>query len=426
MNKFLLLLKKETSELLTPQMILPFIMIMLVFVLIGNFAGKQLEKQTAVKSKIIVLDQDQSSLSKSAVSVVEQIATVETSSAPDESALVSEMNKRGVSVALTIPSGFGSSVTKTGQARLKSYALVNNFSVLASKNYAVLDTATAAINQLASDSIIRSSLPGATPATLKNPITTESFVSSKNIVVAGNASAVLNYVTQQTTFVPAILMIVIIFAAQMIATAVATEKENKTLETLLSLPVSRRAIVTAKMLSAGFVAIIMAAIYMYGIRGFSNGLNSVATPNSANVSQIAQTLGLKFTAIGYLELGGVLFLGILLALAIAMILGAFSEDAKSAQSVIAPLMILVLIPYFITLLLDTNQLSTVVRYIIYIIPFSHLFLAAPNILLGNHAFILYGAIYLFVLFIVFVLIAARIFSSDLILTMKLNFSKKKS
>lgn len=425
MNKFFLLLKKETSELLTPQMILPFVMIMLVFVLVGNFAGKQLQKQTQAKSKIIVLDQDQSSFSRSAISVVEQIAEVELSSAKTDSNLVSEMKEKNIAVAIAIPEGFSSAVSQTGQAKLKSYALINNFSVLATKNYSVLDTATAAINQLASDSMIKSDLPNVTPAILKNPVTTESFVSSKDIITAGNASAVLNYVTQQTTFVPAILMIVIIFAAQMIAMAVATEKENKTLETLLSLPVSRKAIVTAKMLSAGFVAIIMAGIYMYGIRGFSNGINSVATPSASNVSQIAGTLGLKFTTLGYLELGGVLFLGILLALAIAMILGAFSEDAKSAQSVIAPLMILVLIPYFITLLLDMNQLSPIIRYVIYIIPFSHLFLAAPNILLGNHAYILYGAIYLFLLFIVFVLIAARIFSSDLILTMKLNFSKKK-
>jgi ABC-2 type transport system permease protein len=76
--------------------------------------------------------------------------------------------------------------------------------------------------------------------------------------------------------------------------------------------------------------------------------------------------------------------------------------------------------------MDVNSLSPAIRYIIYIIPFSHLFLAMPSILLGHQAFTIAGGIYMLVLFIVFVLIAAKIFSSDLILTMKLNFSKKKS
>jgi ABC-2 type transport system permease protein len=218
-------------------------------------------------------------------------------------------------------------------------------------------------------------------------------------------------------------------AAQMIAAAVATEKENKTLETLLSLPISRGTIVTTKMLSAGLVSLLMAGIYMLGIKNFNSGITGMMN-SSVNVgvessSEIARELGLKLTTIGLAELGTILFLAILLALAIAMILGAFSEDAKSAQGVVAPLMILVMIPYFITLFMDVNVLSAPVRYLIYAIPFSHIFLAIPNILLGNDLFILYGSIYLLVLFIVFVWIAAKIFSSDLILTMKLNFSKKK-
>ena len=220
-------------------------------------------------------------------------------------------------------------------------------------------------------------------------------------------------------------------ASQMIAAAVATEKENKTLETLLSLPISRRAIVTSKMLSAGLVSLLMAGIYLFGIRSFNSGISGMAVgvaPAQAtqDASQIAQALGLKITTLGFVELGVILFLAILLALAIAMILGAFSEDAKSAQGVVAPLMILVMIPYFITLFLDVSTLSSIVRYIIYAIPFTHVFLAVPNILQGNHLVIAAGAIYMLILFIVFVLIAAKIFSSDLILTMKLNFSKKKN
>ena len=159
--------------------------------------------------------------------------------------------------------------------------------------------------------------------------------------------------------------------------------------------------------------------------GISSNFSQASTQTSASASQIAGELGLKITTLGYLEVGILLFLGILLALAMAMILGAFSEDAKSAQGVVAPLMILVLIPYFINLFFDIGSFSQTLQYIIYAIPFTHVLLSVQNVLLGNQLLIIFGGIYLLILFVIFVLIAAKIFSSDLILTMKLNFGKKK-
>jgi ABC-2 type transport system permease protein len=124
-------------------------------------------------------------------------------------------------------------------------------------------------------------------------------------------------------------------------------------------------------------------------------------------------------------LGGSLFFGILSALSVAMILGVFAEDTKAVQGVITPLMVLVMIPYLITLLLDLNSMSPTIKYLVYAIPFSHPFLAAPNIFMKNYLFVFAGIAYQAVFFLVFVLIAAKIFSSDKITTIRLNFSKKK-
>lgn len=429
MNKFLLLLKKEIKELLTPQLIVPFVAVMVVFFVVGNVAGKQVSKQAAAKESIAIYDADNTELSQSSIQVIAQIANVEKFTPTDQNDFVKQMKAKNISVGLIIPENFERNIRLNSAADLQSYSILNNFSALASKRYAILDTSTKAVNEYVSNRLINVATKSDNALALKAPITTESFVASKDKLLSGNAISVLSYITQQTTYVPVVLFIVIVMAAQMIASAVATEKENKTLETLLSLPISRRAIAGAKMIAAGVVSLIFAVVYMFGIRSFTTGIGSnfqqATTSTGPSASQLATDLGLKFTTVGYLELGGILFLGILFALAVAMILGAFSEDAKSAQGVVAPLMILVMIPYFATLLLDINTLSTPIRYVLYAIPFTHIFLASPNILLGNQLFILYGAIYLLVLFVVAVLVAGRIFSSDLILTMKLNFSKKK-
>lgn len=426
MKKFFVLFKKEIKEMLTPQLWIPFITVIVVFFVVGNVANKQMKRQASTKSAIAIADFDQSALSQAATQAVGQSVEVVKITAVDSKDFLAQMTQKNIPSGLIIPSGFEKNISSNNSGEIQSYTLMNDFSAFAGRKLSVASSSASVINEVVSNTLISSKLGGAEAAVLKRPVSTKNYVSANGITKEGDATQLLSYILSQTTTIPTVLFVVIVMAAQMIAAAVATEKENKTLETLLSLPISRKAIVASKMLAAGFVSLIMASVYMLGIRNMNSGISGAASgiTTGDNIAQLAGELGLKFTVTGYLELGLVLFLAIILALAIAMILGAFAQDAKSAQGVVAPLMILVMIPYFLILFLDLNSLSPVVRYIIYAIPFSHIFLAMPNILQGNHGFVLAGAAYLLVLFVIFVLIAAKIFSSDLILTMKLNFSKK--
>ena len=429
MKKFYLLFKKELKELFTPQLWVPFLAVMVVFFLFGNIAGKQAKEQAAAKESIVLYDADNSQLSRESINVINQIADVKEVDVSDSTKLLNEMKNKNIDVGIIIPEGFENNIKNIGNANLDTYALIENFSIISQKKYAILEASKQAVNDFISSILINQATGTQKALELKNPITSDSYVSSHDKVVKGNPSEVLGYIQTQTSSIPVVLFIVIIMAAQMIAAAVATEKENKTLETLLSLPISRKTIAASKMLAAGLISLLMAGIYMLGLRSFNSGISSnfsqASTQTSASASQIAGELGLKITTLGYLEVGILLFLGILLALAMAMILGAFSEDAKSAQGVVAPLMILVLIPYFINLFFDIGSFSQTLQYIIYAIPFTHVLLSVQNVLLGNQLLIIFGGIYLLILFVIFVLIAAKIFSSDLILTMKLNFGKKK-
>jgi ABC-2 type transport system permease protein len=221
-------------------------------------------------------------------------------------------------------------------------------------------------------------------------------------------------------------MLVIILAAQMIAASIAGEKENKTLETLLSTPVARGALVTAKMMAAGIVALVSAAAYMVGMKSYMGGILGASGGTSAAVGQAIQKLGLVLDLRGYVLLGLSVFAGIMVALSIAVILGAFAEDLKSVQILIMPLMMVVLLPYLITMFIDINTTSPVLKWLIYAIPFSHPFLAAQFIFAHNFTMVVAGIIYQFALFLVLATVAARIFSTDRILTMKLNTARRGS
>ena len=153
-------------------------------------------------------------------------------------------------------------------------------------------------------------------------------------------------------------MMIIIYSSQMVISAIAMEKQNKTLETLLTVPISRTSIVTAKMLSSGIVGLISAFFYMVGYRYFFAGITGDLGPAPRAESASAQTArAVSMSGNGLLVLGVSLFLAILCALALATILGVLAEDFRSAQSLIMPVILLVMIPYFLTLFSDSKTLS---------------------------------------------------------------------
>jgi ABC-2 type transport system permease protein len=427
MKKFYILLKKEVKELLTLQLILPFIAVVVVFMLIGNFLGDEAKKQATSPGNLAIMDKDNTSLTNDIIDMLKKNNIIITSfPISDNKSFIDDMKSENINVGIIIPENFSSQINNKLSENIETYSIINNFTITATKNSTILGTSMTLINDYITSELISLESGSTDISIYKTPIKEIDNVIVNNKTASVNPNVLTNFVMGQTTFIPIILFLVIVLAAQMIATAIATEKENKTLETLLSTPVPRQTIVTAKMVAAALVALLMAIIYMYGMGKYMNGVTGGAfSSNSENIKQIAESLGLTFDIGSYAILGVSLFFGILLALAIAMILGAFSEDSKSAQGVITPLMILVLIPYFLSLFIDPNTLAPIYRYLVYAIPFTHIFLAAPNLLLGNYLFVIYGIIYLAIIFLVFVYIVARIFSSDYIMTMKLNFGRKK-
>jgi len=425
LRKFLILLKKEVRELLTMQVILPLLITAILFFALGNILSKEQEK-TTLPIKVAVLDQDQTPQSASFQSVLQhsnvEIEQVQISN--DEKTALELTKNENKTALIVVPAGFGRSIGTDQPQEVKVYTLVKGFSVFSGQSYGRLMTAISNVNEIFSQNILTSRLPNLSSDQAKNPIKIDEFtvVGTKQANLSPNI--IMGFVSQQTSFIPIILFIVIIFSSQMIATAIANEKENKTLETLLTTPVSRNAIVVSKMAAAGLIALIASLVYILSFRSYMNGLTG-GMKMTADISQVITDLGLKFTPESYLLMGLSLFAGILVALSISLILGAFAEDVKSVAGLTAPIMVMVMIPYFLTLFLDINTFSPTLRNLTLAIPFSHVFLAAPNLFMHNYFAVVIGIIYQLIWFALAVYIATRIFSTDKIVTLKLNFSRKK-
>ena len=423
MKKFTNLLKKEIKELITRQLIGSLILTLVLFYFIGNIARSEMGKVQGVKD-IYILDLDESDLSGEilrnlafASFRINQVSVKDKDLAID---LVKKDSK--ISLLLIIPKGFASSVSSFQPKEIETYSFIRSFSMSSSINSEIVNQIIVSINNYLSDNILKTKLPDLSPKIIKNPIRNRNFIVVKDRIAEGSITDVNNFVYSQSIFVPIILMMIIVFSSQMVLSAIAIEKQDKTLETLLTVPISRNHIVIAKMLASGIVGLVSAGIYMIGFRFYMGGFMG-NTPN-VQVNEVVQKLNLRFTADSYILLGISLFLAILCALALATILGVLTEDLKSAQSASFPLVFLVLIPYFLTILSDINSLELPLRVIVLAIPFTHPFLASQNLMFGNYAVVLYGILYTLVVFMILVFIAGRIFSTDRVLTMKLGFRKR--
>lgn len=424
MNKFTNLLVKEIRDLINKQLIMSLLMMVVIFYFVGEMAKSEMKRAAATQT-ISVLDLDQSTLSKGlAGSLKTANFQVEWSQARSPEAAVEAAKKGETYILLVIPSGFEGSVSRLEPTEISTYTFLRSFSMGGMRKSEVLRAVIAATNAYLSNDILKKKVPDVPADTLKSPIKSKDYIIVKDKMAEGSASAISGYVFSQSFIIPIILFMIIMSSSQMVIAAVAMEKQNKTLETLLTVPIPRTFIVTTKMLAAGIVGLLSAAIYMVGMRSYFGGIMGDVRA-SATVSAVIKQLGLTLTGKGYVLLGIALFFAILCGLAMAIILGVLAEDFRSAQTLMLPLMLMILIPYLLSFFADVQSLPLPAKVLILAIPFSHPFLATPNIMLGHYSAVFYGILYMAVVFFVLVFIAARIFSTDRVLTMKLRWGKKK-
>jgi ABC-2 type transport system permease protein len=212
----------------------------------------------------------------------------------------------------------------------------------------------------------------------------------------------------------------LIFAMQLAATAVASEKEEKTLETLLTLPINRFMILAGKLTGSILVAIVGAIAYLIGFSFYMNSFTGMI-PSEAGVD--LASIGLAPTLLSYALLGISLFMALLAALALAMSLSVFADDVRGAQALVGPLSILLVFPMIFTMFTDITALPFPLSIILLAIPFTHPLLAANVAFTGNYLLAVGGIVYMAIFTVGVLYVAARLFGTEKILTAKLKFRK---
>jgi len=400
------IIKKEFKELFVLSTILPIVVIAVVFGLVGQTIGN-IGETMEEKPVIGIVDMDDGDFSDTAMSVLTERAEVIYNGSDAEEGLEEVRKENGVAL-LVIPENFSQSIYANHPGEIEIYWIMKGAGMMDSISSGAVEGLIQSVNQEISRELIQqdSSIdPGLVLAPTQRVETT--FFKGKEI--EGLSSSQLgNMLSSQSIAIPLVVMMLIIIAGASVISSMGMEKENKTLETLLTLPVRRSHIVIGKIVGSALVGMIMAAIYMIG---FSRYMSSFQI-SDINLADFGLALGMQ----DYLLIGISSFAALLAGLSLCIVLGTFAKNYRSAQTLVFPITALAMISMFITMFKDFDTIPAVLRILVFAIPFSHPMMAIRALMLDNYSLVIGGIAYTAVFTVIMIGVAVRIFNSDRLLT----------
>jgi len=401
------LLLKELKELMRdPKILLGFIIVpLLMFPVLGYVMNFSMEtaKESAAKAAVLVVNRDSGANSTEFIAYLNssiKVFTVNVSTVDDAVSTLSSYNATGI---VEIPAGFSNNVTARIPVDVKFYTVFSGAGLLEGIGSSMVDALVEQFNRNVAPNVL---------------VPQKSVIVKGRIVEGVDPRILSSLVLSQSIALPITLIILLTYSMQIAATSVAMEKEEKTLETLLTLPIDRFAILMGKLSGSTIIAGVGAVAYMFGFNYYMGSFTSTI-PTGTSIDLIS--LGLVPSLFGYLLLGVSLFVTLLSALALAVILSAFAQDVRSAQSLVSYVYPLLFVPSLALMYIDINVLPFWLKVVFYAIPFSQPIIASKAVTMGDYLTAGLGIVYVAAFTLVIMYVASRLFATEKILTVKLRF-----
>ena len=414
------ILIKELKELIRDPKILIGLILVPVIIFPAMGAVMSFAQQTAIEeareAKILILDNDGGNWSSTLIAYLDLNATISVMEniSPQEAVEQGLLEANNSSEFIEIPSGFSDNMTLYLSGNTKITAIVNVFGEF---------TVGGIFSNFGSTGVT------SRVYTFNRIIAPDALVMTQSAIIKGEIQPNVDPATLsgvlllQSIALPITIMILLTYSMQIAATSVAMEKEAKTLETLLTLPVDRFAVLMGKLTSAAIVSGIGALTYMIGYRFM---LSSFTSGVDIGGGIDLGALGLAPSALGYVLLGITLFVTLLSGLALAVIMSAFAEDVRGATALVGYIYPLIFIPALAIMYLDVNTLPFALKAVLFAIPFSQPVIASKAVIVGDYLTVALGIVYVTAFTLVVMYVASRLFATEKILTAKLRFGRGRS
>lgn len=407
---------------LIAMVVVPLILIGALYFVLGQGIAQQIEQAERESGTVAVIDLDKGNYSNLFIDFLNGIGLTVKLLEPNTTTDVVELVKNiDTKIIYLIPSGFSANFSRAMPAYVVTYVKIESLTIGETGVVAVADRYVGIFNKYILETVAREK--GIEEVFLSGLVksSTKGFLAGR---IVENPQYLYSFLTIGSFIVPVIVLVLVLFAAQLIATSIAIEKEEKMFETLLSLPISRMSVIGAKL----FVSILISSVYMvmYGLMMFGFLFGQVLealSPSEEIAPAYTSTISIVMS-------GDVLFYMILnvvgLALfmvSIALLLSLFAEDVRTAQTLIgntiAPTIILVYTPMFI----DVSSLSA--RIVLSLVPIASTVFLPKLAIVQDHGALAMAALSNIVYGVALFIAIRRIVNSEAIFTLKLARRKRR-
>lgn len=423
----LALMVKEVKELVRdPKILLGVILMPLIlFPIMGSAIGVSQESavRAASSSPIAIYNEDKGEASQSLIGFLEKNGTVITFEASSLREALTILDKEGYPALLHIPLGYSANITSGRKAMMRIYANLRDLTITETVGAEAASNLINLYSYQASLSRIERLLGevGATyeAEAVRSPIAIHYSSLVKGSLIEVPPQSIIGLVISQSVLLPVLVMVMLMFAIQMAATSIAIEKEQKTFETFMTLPIDRLAILAGKLGGSTVVAILGSIAYMFGFSFYMGSALRFASQTPLPIGEV----GLSPSPIGLLLLGCIIFITLVSGLALAISLAIFTDSVRAAQSLVGVLVIPVVVPAIILMFTSLENLPTGFRWILLMIPYTHSIISSKAALLGDCFGAVGGILYISIFTGIILYITSRLFSAERIITSRIGFRR---
>jgi ABC-2 type transport system permease protein len=401
-----LIVRKEIKEMLTPQTVMPVVVMSLLFAGLGGLLGNIGETVTE-KPTVGVVDADQTVLSHIAADYVGRNAKVVYNGTSPQEGMKAVEKSKGLAL-LVIRQGFTANIINNTTGVVEVRWVMRGAGLTDTISTTGVELLLAGMSQQVSRALVANQTHLNATIVLSPTARNDTTIFKGKTLEGVSPTVVSGMVSGQAFVVPIIILMIVTMSGQMVIASMGMEKETKTLETLMTMPTRRSSIVGGKIIGAAVVGLVSALIYMVG---FSVYIGSF-TVGGLDPAKYGLSLGVG----DYVLIGISLFLAIMGGLSLSMFLGTFAENYKSAQTLSFPIVALALIPMFLTIFLDFDTMPVALRALTFAIPFSHPMMAFRALMFNEYWLVLAGIGYMLLFNAVMILAVVRVFNTDRLLT----------
>lgn len=427
------IIRKEVRELLTPGSVISVLVMVFLFAGLGGLIGGQVDEAAELPTFGLVYDENgydngwdpygylSDVYSQNGYDPSEKIVVIGSTdgSYPDSDYIVEQMQERGIANVLVIPDSetLSQNISNQVQTSISQYYLYEPTGMFGTVSSSVMSQIVSLLNSDLSRLLLANDSGFINYQFYISPLVTGG--DAIGTVVDGQVhqgitpADISNEINGQTLMIPLVIMIIIMMVGSIVISSMGSEKENKTLETLLTMPIKRTSIVSGKIVAAAIVGLVYGLAYMVGMSIYMGSMTG-SLMSSSTVD--LEALGMSLDVLDWVLVMVSMFLAIVCALGICMILGAFAKNYKSAQTMTMPLSILAMIPMFIIMFTGWYGSGAAIQIVTFAIPFSHPMMAMQALMYGDVTLVLGGIAYMAVFAVVTILITVKLYNSDILIT----------